>query len=251
MAISFATAAAITPEQLQNSVFTPARKGSLALDLIGASRRQGMLAYPLRPELAAILEEVSAGHPVLVLQNLAFNWYPMWHYAVVIGYDLPAREIVLHSGRHPRMHMPLRTFEHTWGRGGYWALLVLKPGDLPQTVELPALLQAGVGLEQAQQWPAAVQVYQSALKRWPTAEAAYLGLGNSHYALKQWREAAASFRQGLAQRPDSAALHNNLAQILLEQGQIEAALPHAQRATQIAPNNPVFTETLHAVEGNH
>lgn len=248
MAMSFASATAVTPAQLQDSVFTPAREGSLALDLVGASRRQGMLAYPLRPELATILQEISAGRPVVVLQNLALSWYPMWHYAVVIGYDLRSKEIILHSGRYPRLRMSMRTFEHTWARSAYWALLILKPGELPQSPELPTLLQAGVGLERVQQWSAALQVYQSILKRWPATEAAYLGLGNSYYGLKQWTEALSSFRQGLQQLANSAALHNNVAQLLLEQGHIEEALGHAQQATQIAPANAVFAQTLAAVK---
>ncbi|WVM93376.1 hypothetical protein ULG90_05290 [Halopseudomonas pachastrellae] len=48
-------------------------------------------------ELDAILRELDDGNAVLVMQNLAFDWYPQWHYAAV-GYDLNTRELILHSG---------------------------------------------------------------------------------------------------------------------------------------------------------
>jgi hypothetical protein len=38
------------------------------------------------------LREVAAGNPVLVLQNLSFAWAPVWHYAVVMGYDADAAQ---------------------------------------------------------------------------------------------------------------------------------------------------------------
>jgi hypothetical protein len=54
--------------------------------MIGAARRHGRLAYLITgPD--SMFEEVAAGHPVIVLQNLGLSWYPVWHYAVVVGYD--------------------------------------------------------------------------------------------------------------------------------------------------------------------
>jgi len=74
-----------------------------------------------------LFTEIAAGHPVIVLQNLAFDWYPVWHYAVAVGYDLDAQEITLRSGRERRLQLPLGTFEDTWRRGGHWAMLALPP----------------------------------------------------------------------------------------------------------------------------
>ena len=75
----------------------PDRRGSLQSGLIGGARRLGRLAYPIRGR-DCLLREVVAGHPVIVLQNLSLRWWPQWHYAVVIGYDLPQQAVVLHTG---------------------------------------------------------------------------------------------------------------------------------------------------------
>ena len=137
---------AVQPAELTPEVFTPGRKGSLQSALIGAARRHGRVAYPLRGS-EALLAEVAAGHPVIALVNLAFAWYPKWHYAVVIGYDQEQGEVILHSGRTANEHLSARVFMNIWQRSDYWGLLVLPPAHLPATVEEQPWLAAVAGLE--------------------------------------------------------------------------------------------------------
>ncbi|MDX1425912.1 MAG: PA2778 family cysteine peptidase, partial [Kiloniellales bacterium] len=87
-----------TPEELVDRVYTPERQGTLRSDVLAAARREGRLAVPVA-SLRDMMAEIAAGHPVLVFQNLSLSWYPQWHYAVAVGYDLGRREITLRSGR--------------------------------------------------------------------------------------------------------------------------------------------------------
>ena len=74
--------------KLTDQVYVPARKGSLQIEMLAAARRNGTLAFVIPNRLEALLEELEAGNPVLVLLNLGLSWIPSWHYAVAIGYDL-------------------------------------------------------------------------------------------------------------------------------------------------------------------
>src|SRR5262245_55328277 len=56
-----------SPEALAPKVYLPARQGSLKLELVAAARQHGMLVYPLEPNLDALLVQVAAGNPVLVM----------------------------------------------------------------------------------------------------------------------------------------------------------------------------------------
>ncbi|MFN2339214.1 MAG: PA2778 family cysteine peptidase, partial [Gammaproteobacteria bacterium] len=123
----------VAPEALVPEVYVPARQGSLQAEMLAAARARGLVAYPLRPELDAILREVAAGRPVLVLQNLGLAWLPYWHYAVIVGYDLARGEIVLRSGLHERHVNGFARFERTWHRAGRWAFVVTAPDQLPTT----------------------------------------------------------------------------------------------------------------------
>ena len=125
---------ATTPEALAGQVPGPERDGSLQAAMIAAIRRHGLVAYRLNPRLPDLLREVSAGNPVVVLENLSLPISPTWRYAVVVGYDLPARAVLLRSGRSFRMKMGLDEFERAWARSGHWALLALPPDQLPASM---------------------------------------------------------------------------------------------------------------------
>ena len=160
-------AIAISPQELVPQVYLPAREGSLQVEMTAAARQYGMLAYPLKPELADLLMEVAAGNPVLVLQNLSFNWLPQWHYAVVVGYDLVNSEVVLRSGTTRRWITSLAAFERTWSRANYWALVVLPPDQIPSTAVPLRYLNAALELEQTSKQEAAYRAYEAAARRWP------------------------------------------------------------------------------------
>lgn len=234
-ALAMAASAAGTPlrpEQLVAQVYVPGRKGALQPEMLATGRRHGLLAYPLAPELAAVLREVAAGHPVIVFQNLSLPVFPLWHYAVVVGYDRDEQALILHSGRTERMTMMLATFEHTWARGGHWAMVLLPPDVLPATAEPAAYVAAAAALERVDA-RAAQRAYALALRTWPGERLALFGAGNTAYALGQREVAVARFRDAVTRYPDFADAWNNLAEVLLEQGQADAAARAVERAVAL------------------
>jgi len=216
--VMVAAGASVTPEALVDQVYLPARKGSLQVEMLAATRKQGLLAYTLKPALQDLLQEVAAGHPVLVFQNVSLPIYPVWHYAVVIGYDLQRNTITLHSGETERLEMSLFTFERTWARGDYWAMLALAPTQLPATADATSVARSVAALERNQ--PQAARVaYSTALQRWPQQATLLFGLGNTHYALQELPAAARAYQAAVSAQPGYADAWNNLAQVQWELGQ--------------------------------
>jgi tetratricopeptide (TPR) repeat protein len=222
-----------TPESLAPQVYTPGREGTLAPDIVAAARRKGRLAVEVR-ELDDLLAEIAAGNPVLVFQNLALDWWPQWHFAVAVGYDLDRRVLILHSGTTERLVTPLDAFERTWERSGYWALLTLPPDRLPASATPGPVLVAAAGLEQARQYEAAATAYRAAAERWPREPAAWIGQGNAWFALGRFGEAEAAFRAAIDLRPEAPAAWNNLAYALSRQGDREEAIAAARRAVELS-----------------
>lgn len=249
MALTHAGRAA-TPEALVPQVYLPARKGSLQAEMLATARRHRLVAYPLAPKLEDLLREIAAGNPVVVLQNLALDWAPQWHYAVAIGYDLDAREIVLRSGVTHRLAMSLDTFERSWARGGRWAMLAQPPERLPATADEPVYLAAAAALERVA--PAAAhRAYETALARWPTSAAARIGLGNASYAMRDLTGAAAAYLRATQEHPEAADAWNNLAQALHELGSRDAALAAARRAVALGgPRQNAYRDTLEGILRN-
>ena len=239
----------VTQEDLVPQVYTPEREGSLRSDVLAAARRNGRLAVPVG-NLPDMLREIAAGNPVLVFQNLALDWYPQWHFAVAIGYDLEAREIVLHSGLDERRVTALDTFEHTWERGDYWALVVLPPDRLPASSGETVVLRAAAGLERSKRLDEAATAYGTALQRWSGSFGALMGLGNVSYAKRELNAAERAFRRAIAARPESPAPWNNLAYVLLGLNRKTEAVDAAREAVRLAGNNAApYLETLEEISG--
>ncbi len=212
-----------TPESLKDRVYIPARKGSLQVEMVAAARERGLLVYPLAPTLEAVLTEVAAGNPVLVMQNLAFNWYPQWHYAVVVGYDLRTQQVILHSGVNQDERESFSLFMRLWDRSDRWAVIALPADQLPATAEPLVYLRAASDLEESGQLASAGRAYATALQAWPEQPAARLGLGNVAWAEHQPQDAAAQFRLLVSQFPQLKAGWNNLAVALDALGCTNAA----------------------------
>lgn len=239
----------IRPEALVEQVYSPARKGSLPSDMITAARRQGRVAYPV-DGFDNLLREVAAGHPVIVLQDLGTSLGAYWHFAVVTGYDKVRGRIVMHSGTVAREEMTIGQFKRSWQPGDNWAIAVLPPATMPASATEEEYLEAVAGLEQAKRPQAAAEAYGAALRQWPRSLGAWMGRGNSLYAIGDLKGAADAFRRATETHPDAAPAFNNLAHVLAERGQKRAAIRAAKRAVALGGNKAdTYRVTLREVGG--
>lgn len=236
---------AVSPEDLVPLVYVPARKGSFQFEMVAATRNYGRLAYHLAPSLNAVLDEVRAGHPVLILQNLGLSWYPRWHFAVVKGFDLSRQKVFLNSGTFENYEMALTTFELTWARAQYWAMLTLEPGRMPVSAEPVAYYMALAALEETHPRANIESGYRAGLKAWPTDQNLLMGYGNLLYQAGSSEEAATLFREVISYHSTYAPAWNNLAQVLLESGdKAQARVKVLQAIALGGPFIETYRETL-------
>ena len=219
-------------EQLRADVYVPQRQGSLPLEMLGGARRAGVVPYVLKGEPQALWQEVAAGHPVVVLQNLRWDWLPLWHYAVLVGYDQTANTVTLRSGNEKRLVMPVADFQQSWDRAKQWAFVALPPDQLPATASAAEFVQAAITLERVAPEQAA-QAYRTALQRWPQNLEARLALGNRDYQRRDVQAAQTQYEQATRDHPEAADAWNNLAQVLYETHQWEAASQAIAQAVAI------------------
>ncbi len=219
-----------SPRDLEQMVFLPDREGSLQAEMLVAARRRGALAYVIPPKLDAVLDELAAGRPVVVLQNLGLSFASRWHYAVAIGYDLPTQQMILRSGPMERETMSLRTFGHTWGRSNNWAMVVLAPGQLPLRPDPVELEKSLASLEKHAQPAHMLSYYDAASRRWPDNYLFRMGVGINAYNAGKLDIAESAFRTVTEMQPDNTAALNNLATVLQDLGRLDEALVVADKA---------------------
>jgi predicted Zn-dependent protease len=220
----------VTPDALKDAVFIPGREGSLQPELRAQARRHGRLAYRLAPQADKLFAELAAGHPVLVLQNLALSWWPVWHYAVVVGFDAERGEVLLRSGTTRRHSVPLTTFMRTWQRAGSWALVALPPDRLPVTADPASFFSAAYDLERTGQPAAAAVAYRAGLERWPQQAELGLALANLHHVAGEIEPAAHVLQAVVAAGAEEAVVYNNLALLLANLGRWREAEAAARTA---------------------
>jgi len=233
-----------TPDSLVPQIYIPELKGTLQIEMLAASRRLNRLAIEQDGQLTSILKEVANGNPVLVMQNLGFEGYPYWHYAVVIGYDLDKRKIILRSGEIKRLVRPFSVFERTWQRSKFWSVIVVPAGVMPVTVNAESYSKAAIAFELTSAKQQSLLVYQKGVQRWPGNFLLQMGLGNISYALNEYSEAEKAFLTATKLKPQKAEAWNNLAYALIMQGKKKQSLKSVNKAIEIEPENSQYRDSL-------
>lgn len=238
------------PAAIAPQTFIPQLQGSLQIEMIAATRQLGLLAYAQRGSMQQLLSLVADNMPVIVLQNNSISWWPQWHYAVVIGYDLADETLTLHTGVTPDYQLDFATFERTWQRGAYWLLLMLPPDKTSPQLDPFLYTKAAQDLLSTQQHSAAggirvgasagesagLNALQNATRQWPDYWLPYFLLGN-YYSDSQPARAMHWFAAGLNTARQQIAYLNNYALLLSSQGCPQAATVLLDEALRLAPGN--------------
>ncbi|HUQ51686.1 MAG TPA: PA2778 family cysteine peptidase [Gammaproteobacteria bacterium] len=228
--------AAVDADDLVREVYVEGLHGSLQPELLGATRRHGFVPYVIAPDASALLAELSARRPVLVLQNLGVARVPVWHYAVVVG--VAEGGVILRSGTQERRVERGTGFLRSWQRGANWAFVALEPGEMPATATAGAYIRALAGAEPLLDAVAAERGYRAALARWPSDELVLFAAAGQRYAAGDLAGATTLYRQLLAAAPQHAAARNNLANVLGARGCHAEALAEARSAlAAVAPTD--------------
>ena len=218
------------PATLAAEVYLPDRKGALQVEMIAAVRRHGRIPYEIDKDLQSIIDQLEHRMPVLVLLNLGISALPVYHYAVVIGYEPDSDSIIMRSGEDYRLLMSRLRFLSAWSKTGSWALTVPPIGKLPAKVNVERFLRSVIALESVGQWQAAQQNYLTVLGKWPDNTLARFGLANTLRTEGKLTEAADQYSKVLKQDASHKPARNNLADTLLRLGRCDAAMSVLQPA---------------------
>ena len=208
----------IDPDELVDEVYLPGRRGSLQPEIVAAARSRGRLVYVLPPDPAALVQQLAASSPVLVLQKTGAGPWPGWHYAVIVGYDASADRFILRSGTEKRREMSAAMFLATWDRAGRWGVVVLPPGAMPSNPDFARYMAAAASLEAVGRMDDARLSYETGAAHWPREPLPLLGLANLAHARGDLAGAEHSLRAASVLAPHDAVVRNNRAAVLLELG---------------------------------
>jgi len=132
------------------------------------ARSYDLLVYPLPGRLDALLQQVAAGNPVLVMQDRLFAG-PGSQFAILVGYDQRERTLLLRSGNSRRWSTRFASFDDAWAGAGRWAVLIQPASQLPAQPVESTWVQAARDLQQQGRSEAAQRALRAAHQVWPAA----------------------------------------------------------------------------------
>lgn len=150
-----------TPGLIAKGMHLPGQELAMEKNISQVVNEQGLLVYHLAPNLADVLEQVSAGYPVLVRSDDGVSFVSSPRYAVVVGYDRVKQRLLLRSGMHRRQVVEFDDFNEAWSKLGSWAVLVQAPAQLPANVDRQRWSAAAAELEASGQKLAARNAYEA------------------------------------------------------------------------------------------
>ncbi|RDB44388.1 hypothetical protein DU490_02115 [Halomonas sp. DQ26W] len=223
----------VAVDTLIPQVFIPEREGSVQPEMLATTRRHGLIPFVLNDTFDALLTEIAAGHPVAVMQNLSLPAWPMWHYAVAIGYDREAEEMILHSGEEAERIESFRRFDATWARSDRWAFVALPPGQMPEAIGAYRALDAIASYEQVQGPQATLPAWETFAVHFPTTAMGHFALGNARHVLGDREGAIEAFREAVRHDGELAVAWLNLGLSLQNRGNHEEAEQALKRAAEL------------------
>jgi hypothetical protein len=232
-----ASGVSATPAQLIPLVHS--QRQSLQSELKQLPPRYERLAYPLAPDLSSILVELESHHPVLVRQSSGRSLLSEGHFAVVIGYDSHADTLLLRSGTTPRQVISARDFMLAWSNADRWAMLVLRPGELPAAASRDSYLEAAMEFEHDARPQDSLLAFDAALQRWPDEPVAWMGRAVSLQQAGERVAAAHDFETSLRIDGSNALARNGLAMTLLDLGCVQEAQDQIDKIREYVLPDPL------------
>lgn len=223
----------VTEKEMAQGLFHKKLKGSFFPEMKARAREEGMMVLELN-KLQDVIAEVRADHPVIILQNNGFAFFPRWHFAVMTGLDLNGPDVFLHDGDVKVHEMDMRWFERSFVLGGYRSLLILPPGKLGVTVSEVDHVEAATILETMGKKSEARMAYEAILGKWPGSIVGSLGLSNVLYGEGKKKESQEVLEKTVVLHPESPLLWHNLAVLRGENGNRKKASLAAQEAIKLA-----------------
>ena len=121
--------------------------------------------------------------------------------------------------------------------GVYGSLMALRPSS-------STAVSLAVALERSSEPEKAEDTLQQWLRQNPDERSVRFALANLYLGQNRYSAAREAYEVLLVAGPDDVALLNNLAWVMHREGNAEAALVHAQRALELAANEPRIMDTV-------
>jgi tetratricopeptide (TPR) repeat protein len=242
----------LTSAQLDQIIPPAAPQGRIHRTAIrNAATKGNRLLLAVKADERFLWDELGHNQPLLVLLPPHLRYNPAAIPLIPVAWDRAEHVIELLDGHGDIQSLPEETFFGRRDPLKHAALCLVKPdalGHFEPTREQKLLL-ADFWFDKGfyrRAGAAYADVEDSSLAGADIE--ALVGRGNALFRQGRYEEAIPVFRAALALEPKNPKILNNLAYAMLHgEGELLAALRHAEKAAQLDPENPLILETIGSI----
>lgn len=203
---------------LAGSLSSGRARGVLNIALAQQMKERGFWTQMESSDLRGLEGWIRKGIPPIVALHVGPFGMPLYHFAVVTGFDNRQGLLYLNAGRSTTEVMTAAQFDARWGRAGRWALIVCPPERVAWPLNGRQAAEMGLLFERRSDWESARRWYRTAAEQEPDNPAVRFNLANVHLKRGELQEARALYEELAPRHPSWGALQNNLAWTRLSQG---------------------------------
>lgn len=111
-------------EEVSRAVYHAKLKGSLTIDLLLYAKERGFEARYYTGGLEDLKARLRERTPLILFLNLGYDFYPVGHYVVAVGYNEDMGVVVAHSATAREKVFGDKNLLHDWEMTGFSTLLI-------------------------------------------------------------------------------------------------------------------------------
>jgi tetratricopeptide (TPR) repeat protein len=229
--------------EIAQQTFVPGKEGTFKPEMVAATRANNFIAYSKKGSLKELVKLLNNGHPVIIFQNNGFSWSPLWHFAVVTGYDLASQQFVLHSGITQDYQIPFSLLERTWRAGDFWMLTPLPIATISDALTPYVYIKSANDLIETNNPDQGIKSLIAATEYWPDYWLSYFLIANG-YIDHNLELAIEWFEKGahIADLPEEYL--NNYGYALFLNGEIQKGTNLLKEALASYPKSEIIQASL-------
>lgn len=114
----------ITQEEIAKEIYLKKLKGALNIDLLMYARQKGFQARYYSGSIDDLKANISNDAPLILLLNLGYEIYPVYHYIVAAGFHDEKNFIIAHSGKERDKTFSYKELLKAWEKTSFGTLLI-------------------------------------------------------------------------------------------------------------------------------
>lgn len=114
----------ITQEEIAKEIYLKKLKGALNIDLLMYARQKGFQARYYSGSIDDLKANISNDAPLILVLNLGYEIYPVYHYIVATGFYDEKNFIIAHSGKEEDKTFSYKELLKAWEKTSFGTLLI-------------------------------------------------------------------------------------------------------------------------------